>query len=275
MTTKVCTNCKIAKDYSTFADNIKNGKKLAACKACYNVSSKISRIKYTSHNVNHDCNSAGCTILSRICNQCKNIKTFNEFPLCRSRKLGHASMCKKCNQEYKRLEHKQNGIINSNHSCALLECYNKYRTCPTCHVKFDLLHYSITKSKKDAHYTNCKLCEIKYHAKAMNRVFELGDEKAWQLIFSNCEYCHIEPNPVHAFDRMDNDKGYSLDNVVACCSNCNWMKGSLEYQKFRASIRQIILTALNHPEIWGITEQEIEEALELKQLSAKDALLSG
>lgn len=30
----------------------------------------------------------------------------------------------------------------------------------------------------------------------------------------------------YSFDRKDNDKGYTLDNIVLCCNRCNMAKGS-------------------------------------------------
>jgi len=58
------------------------------------------------------------------------------------------------------------------------------------------------------------------------------------LIYSNCFYCGNPPKEDskglvrNGIDRMDNSKGYTDDNVVSCCSTCNYMKKSMEPEEF-------------------------------------------
>ena len=37
----------------------------------------------------------------------------------------------------------------------------------------------------------------------------------------------------NGIDRVDNIKGYDLDNCVTCCSLCNWMKRDLTIKEFK------------------------------------------
>jgi len=72
-----------------------------------------------------------------------------------------------------------------------------------------------------------------------------------ELTQQECHYCGAAPSQVssgqryngqyeyNGVDRKDNTKGYSPDNVVACCWHCNRMKGDLGYQEFLALIRTI------------------------------------
>lgn len=59
----------------------------------------------------------------------------------------------------------------------------------------------------------------------------------------NCHYCN---NPIdwvkhtglgqhkYNLDRKDSNKGYSVDNCVVCCKQCNYMKGSeFTYEEFK------------------------------------------
>jgi 5-methylcytosine-specific restriction endonuclease McrA len=65
-----------------------------------------------------------------------------------------------------------------------------------------------------------------------------------------CHYCGLPPYTVshrkkdQAFvytgiDRVDNEKGYTPDNVVPCCGVCNFMKGKLGLEQFLAQIKRI------------------------------------
>jgi hypothetical protein len=78
-------------------------------------------------------------------------------------------------------------------------------------------------------------CELiarwKSGAKKRNKSWQLTDAQAAWLSKQPCFYCGKEPfqlhNKTHAYmgiDRIDNTKGYQVDNVVPCCKNCNFAK---------------------------------------------------
>lgn len=47
------------------------------------------------------------------------------------------------------------------------------------------------------------------------------------LLIQSCHYCGSAlPRQGYGVDRVDNSKGYTMDNVVACCTLCNWTKGA-------------------------------------------------
>lgn len=50
-----------------------------------------------------------------------------------------------------------------------------------------------------------------------------------------CWYCKIDLSKHcgHKLDRVDNELGYSIDNVVPCCADCNRIKGVLERWGYR------------------------------------------
>lgn len=82
----------------------------------------------------------------------------------------------------------------------------------------------------------------KRNAKKRNLEWSITLEQFDKLIFSNCYYCGDEPR-VHelkrktliynGLDRVDNNKGYIIDNVVACCTICNMMKYTLSLDDFK------------------------------------------
>jgi hypothetical protein len=87
----------------------------------------------------------------------------------------------------------------------------------------------------------------KKRAKVKMLEFKLTIKQALELFESNCYYCNIEPQEIDAIyngntvdgickantiDRLDSNKGYTLDNVVASCNTCNKAKLSMTEQEF-------------------------------------------
>ena len=85
-----------------------------------------------------------------------------------------------------------------------------------------------------------------YKRGAMRRsyIFELTKEEFKNLTSSNCFYCGIPPERVHigkgsyspyvcnGVDRVDNSKGYIIENCVPCCKNCNIAKSTMGKSEF-------------------------------------------
>jgi hypothetical protein len=85
------------------------------------------------------------------------------------------------------------------------------------------------------------------------REFNLTKEQISTLVTANCFYCGTPPlvstrgkrQMTHdllrnGIDRVDSAKGYTLDNVVACCKTCNFMKKDLTQGRFLFQIRKIV-----------------------------------
>lgn len=78
--------------------------------------------------------------------------------------------------------------------------------------------------------------------------FELSYEQFLDIVFKDCYYCGSKPsNNINinnneslkdsnifysGIDRVDNTKGYEVDNVVPCCINCNIAKRSMSKESF-------------------------------------------
>lgn len=67
----------------------------------------------------------------------------------------------------------------------------------------------------------------------------------------DCFYCGCSPMQVartphglifhiyNGLDRIDNDLGYSLNNVVACCGNCNYARRTQTQEEFLHMVKKI------------------------------------
>lgn len=78
--------------------------------------------------------------------------------------------------------------------------------------------------------------------------FELTLDEFEKIISDDCHYCGQEPNMVYTghsrkttditefkfngVDRVDNTKGYTIENSVACCKICNNAKSTLTVEEF-------------------------------------------
>lgn len=81
--------------------------------------------------------------------------------------------------------------------------------------------------------------------------WNLEDSVAFEMFLKNCYYCNSEPSTkiqrkthytayfFNGIDRIDNDKGYYLDNVRTCCKLCNKMKSNLKEEDFYKHIKKI------------------------------------
>lgn len=87
--------------------------------------------------------------------------------------------------------------------------------------------------------------KYKYSAKVRNINFELTLEQFNTFTRMDCSYCGAEPSmevrgeKFNGLDRENNLEGYKLNNVTACCSTCNKMKGTLSGDEFAEKIKQI------------------------------------
>ena len=101
----------------------------------------------------------------------------------------------------------------------------------------------------DAAFNNL-YTKYQYRAKKTGRIFELSREAFKELTVDSCFYCGARPEQVfrmtsgaeytyNGVDRIDNNLGYVLGNVVPCCGVCNKMKAVLSQGSFLYQIRRV------------------------------------
>lgn len=103
------------------------------------------------------------------------------------------------------------------------------------------------------------ICRYRRTARQRNHKFLLTQEQFQILTSKNCSYCGIKPHKIsiglgpgrseeglartsfvyNGIDRVNNDLGYTLENCVTCCTDCNIMKGSMTQTEFFDKIKQI------------------------------------
>jgi len=91
----------------------------------------------------------------------------------------------------------------------------------------------------------------KRHAKRRNLEWNLTEKQFAEITKKNCYYCGAKPNNkvktltaygeyvYNGLDRINNNKGYTIDNVVPCCITCNIAKNTLTIQEFKEWIVKV------------------------------------
>lgn len=87
----------------------------------------------------------------------------------------------------------------------------------------------------------CSLRNSKRTAKRRKIPFLLTDEEYYFLIKQNCVYCDAIPSLINGVDRRDNNHqiGYTRENSVSCCNDCNSSKRTYSIPKFLSSVFHI------------------------------------
>jgi len=88
--------------------------------------------------------------------------------------------------------------------------------------------------------------------------YNLTEEQFEEITQKDCYYCGAKPNNVfsrsrkgnngnyiyNGLDRIDNIKGYTIDNIVPCCKQCNTAKNTLTLKEFQDWAKRLYSTIL-------------------------------
>lgn len=117
-------------------------------------------------------------------------------------------------------------------------------------LKSDLLRQRLQKPKGES-ARNSALATSKRNAQRRGLTWGLTDEQALKLFLGNCNYCNSDLSnrfqrtkthggyAYNGIDRVDNDRGYELDNCVSCCKHCNVAKRARSVTEFLAWIARV------------------------------------
>lgn len=90
----------------------------------------------------------------------------------------------------------------------------------------------------------------KRNAKTRGYGYELTEEQFEEITQRDCYYCGVSPYNIekskkngeyiyNGLDRIDNSKGYIVDNVVPCCKKCNYAKKGMSLREFRDWVKKV------------------------------------
>lgn len=132
------------------------------------------------------------------------------------------------------------------------------KKCNTCKKEFPatLKYFYSDKSRPDTLHYNCKKCKdeintnyrkkhpkrrklysYKHRAKKKSLTWTIDKTLFNSLVSGRCKYCNGIGGGI---DRIDSNKGYDPENVVACCWDCNNSKGHMGYKEWINHLKKII-----------------------------------
>lgn len=93
----------------------------------------------------------------------------------------------------------------------------------------------------------------KHHAAQRGYEWDLSKEQVKEISSKNCHYCGTPPQQVikaekgrcvgeyvyNGIDRIDNSKGYFIENCVPCCGTCNHAKDVMRVEAFKRWIKSV------------------------------------
>lgn len=132
----------------------------------------------------------------QFCNECDELLPLESFSRNRKLKTGYSYKCKSCT--------KSRGWVKGYDK----EYAKAYRKTP-----------------------RGRYGKYKVSAKKRGYDFELSFEEFSAYWQEPCFYCGVDIESI-GLDRIVNDEGYSVDNVVSCCSSCNVAKNDRSMGEF-------------------------------------------
>ena len=83
--------------------------------------------------------------------------------------------------------------------------------------------------------------DYKNRANKKLKEFEITEEQFYEIIFKKCYMCgkKTDDNHTNGIDRINNDKGYTTENIVCCCGECNYMKNKFNLDDLIDKLRKI------------------------------------
>lgn len=158
--------------------------------------------------------------------------TVLEFSHQVEKRLYYKVLCRRCNSE---IVMRKDAILNDA-NCSCIKCKSNGIT-PSMKAPLNVYQY---------YYM--------IGARQRNLEWSLSQEEFRQVISQACAYCGELPRPiqslkrytrikdevnVNGIDRIDSTKGYTLDNVTACCKMCNRFKSNHNVDNFLSHVSKI------------------------------------
>lgn len=155
---------------------------------------------------------------AKRCNACKEYKPTIEFStrIVKGRRYFRTS-CLKC-ESFKRTQRlRQNGqTIARKEAWKRYEAKRKIRRQSKSPI--EIAHWICEDSKKSARKRGLE--------------FDLEEAIIAKFIVNGCVYCG-EKNLRITLDRIDNAKGYKMDNIKPACIRCNYARGNMPYSAWK------------------------------------------
>jgi len=147
------------------------------------------------------------------------------------------------------------------------------------HVEHILTHLGIVPGRRFETTDTKKVSFARYKQRAEKKKldFTITEEMFTQEIMKDCYLCGKQNTGTHhnGLDRVDNTKGYVLENVRSCCGNCNYLKNDYNYDVVIEKCKRIYENKPAEIEITPVvrvkkTKEEIAEEARLRKQKSRE-----
>jgi 5-methylcytosine-specific restriction endonuclease McrA len=94
--------------------------------------------------------------------------------------------------------------------------------------------------------------------------FDISFSEFKSIVTGACHYCGSvafssdDRHYINGIDRVDSNKGYTLDNVVSCCKHCNWAKRAFSVEEFNEWLDAVALHRIRQkPQLKSTLDEEL------------------
>lgn len=235
---RVCLICKKEKENKEFkyhTNNYRNN-----CSLCTNNSENIVCLTYYNHYIEK-------TKVGILTDSCYTKEEFYELV-----KTFIERECSYCGIIQ---EHIKNGIdrIDSNLNYSYSNCITCCSACNKMKKDMDIGSFirKVTEIYSKSHNLEIAVEEVlvnrtissynKYKRNALSREisFNLTKEEFENIVSRECYLCGVSKPGYIGIDRINNDIGYTKNNVEPCCKYCNLMKFDINLDTFKSKISDI------------------------------------
>ncbi len=185
------------------------------------------------------------------CYLCKTDKEFGEFGRSKREKDGLRKECRKCRSKYylKTPERISEWNIQRDAQIKKLGLLTKGRkSSDECRLKMSIAKKKLWVEKGHDHSISAF---NKIYSRYKNKGLKIEKEIFKKMIVKNCFYCASPPSSssysttkegvfiYNGLDRVDNTRGYELENIVTCCIICNQSKLNRTLDQFKEWIKRV------------------------------------
>jgi len=168
---------------------------------------------------------------NKKCSKCKKEKNLENFCKDIKRNDKKNPWCKTCCKKYREANKEKISKYKKDwHQMNRVEILKKKRE----YSKTPVARTSSNKGGKKYRATiKGRISTARKQSKRRNKTWDIPDEMYLNLIHCFCRYCGdtlLDETGI-GLDRLNNDRGYFIDNVVPCCRACNsvrWIKYTYE-----------------------------------------------
>lgn len=158
----------------------------------------------------------------KVCKICEIEKPIEEFHKMKGGLHGVRTSCKEC-RKLEKTEYKTRDYVIEKAKKFYQDNKDKIRE----------------RTNKHRHTLNGQFHEYKKSAKKRNLSFNITELDCIPYFNTLCYYCNNQIKGI-GIDRIDNNIGYELENLVPCCYQCNIMKHTSSQENFINHIKLIL-----------------------------------